>query len=256
MSKPRLLWFVQTNLHPEPQEELLAAIDQHARLETFAAVPFQMEPPPLPAGFCFPMGTCNIIERIRSVRPEIVQGGLFDYRDYLRHFGALCLNDDAWTGRLAEFCPAPSDFPFFLRPTHDDKSFAGELWEDFARFTSWKDAIIAGTTIIPADCLVVAASPKNILEEWRLIVVHEEVVTFSRYRKHGRMNRDRVDLPADVAALARDVIACWRPATIFALDVAVTAHGARLIELGSIHSCGLYACDRDAFVRAVSAALS
>lgn len=256
MPEKRLLWFVQSNLQPEPLDDLIAAIEKHARLQRFTAIPFQNEPPDLPSEFFFPSGTCNIVERIRSARPETVQGPLFDYADYLENFAELCLNAGAWLGPLATFTPSPTDFPLFLRPTKDDKSFAGELWEDHASFMRWRDVVLRGTTEIPSQATVVAASPKVIDEEWRLVVVDGEIATYSRYRQGGSQQRDRPPLPQAIRTLAAEAVIRWNPARVFALDVAITPVGAKVIELGSIHSCGLYACDRVAFVRAVSTALS
>ena len=250
-------WFVQSNLQPEPQDELLAEIKASCSpLIMFEGVPFAPEAPPMPDGRFFPMGTVNMMERIREKRPEVVFGGEhFNYRAYLENYGDMMLNAGAWIGRLADFSPSAGDFPLFLRPTRDDKSFAGEVWENPERFKTWRAAILEGTTIIDPSVEVLAGPPLNILEEWRVVIANAAPATQSRYRRLGRRDLSADGFPATLLELVAGALGRWQPAPLFALDVALTDAGPRIVELGSIHSCGLYGCDRRRFVDAVNGVL-
>jgi hypothetical protein len=110
--------------------------------------------------------------------------------------------------------------------------------------------------VMPED-LVVAASARNIFRETRFVIVDGEVVSGSTYGWNG--NGD-IGLPIDEAsiALARAVASNpWQPDRAYTCDVALVddaGEKARLIELNSLSCAGLYACDLDKVVAAVSAA--
>lgn len=179
------------------------------------------------------------------------------YSAFGAHLGDVLLNDDFvilpfgefrrrrlrdWGGRC------------FLRPDAVTKSFPGMVVAE-ADFDHEMNSLEKLQHVMPED-LVVASSGRNILRETRFVVVDGEVVSGSTYGWNGSGD---IGLPIDEAsaALARNV-ACrtWQPDRAYTCDVALIEHEgdlkARLIELNSFSCAGLYGCDLDKVVAAVS----
>lgn len=183
--------------------------------------------------------------------------------------GAFCASDafrwSAWSGRAARWLLNPDARPstvrqivdhppaerFFVRPDSALKPFSGRVVE--AR----------GLTLAHLDCgfyyedpslPAVVAPVRTVLAEWRFVVVDARVVAGSGYEAHGH----RAAGPADgeAWAYAQAVAADFEPPErVWVLDVAATAEGLRLVEINPFSGADLYACDPDAVVAAVAAAV-
>lgn len=132
----------------------------------------------------------------------------------------------------------------FIRPDSGAKPFdGGTIHKD--DFDLWA---LHGPR--PSE-LCVITWPKEIEFEWRLVIAGGQVLTGCRYMP------DRVPgVPDDIAAYARRVIAAVTPPDpIWVLDIAWHPgdDAPYVLEIGSVSCAGLYACDRRAIVREVSA---
>jgi hypothetical protein len=143
----------------------------------------------------------------------------------------------------------------FLRPNAVTKSFTGMVIDEES-FPAEVNALEKLQYVMPDD-LVVAATARRIERETRFVIVDGEVVSGSTYGWNG--NAD-FGLPIDEQSLslAREVASReWQPDRAYTCDVALTEIGgqtvARLVELNSFSCAGLYACDLDNVVAAVSA---
>lgn len=197
-------------------------------------------------------------------RPALLPGAFarienLSYSTFGAHLGDTLLNDDfvilpfgefrrrrmrGWGGRC------------FLRPDAVTKSFAGMVVAE-ADFEHEMNSLEKLQHVMPKD-LVVAASARDIRRETRFVIVDGEVVSGSTYGWNGNGDMGQ---PIDEASavLARDVAARgWQPDRAYTCDVALVEEAgelkARLIELNSFSCAGLYACDLDRVVTAVSAA--
>ncbi len=147
------------------------------------------------------------------------------------------------------------DDALFFRPDGNDKAFTGGCItrEDF-------DSGYALMTFYdpPPTLGVVVARPQRILSEARFLVVDGVLVTGSLYRTGGQAIR--LEAHAELLQTARDHLAfClaqgFNPAPSWVLDLAETTDGWSIIEVGATACCGLYQCDMDAFIKALSASL-
>lgn len=214
-------------------------------------------------------GSFRFVRRVErqlkaACRPPLLPGAFarvenLSYSTFGAHLGDILLNDDfvilpfgefrrrrmrGWGGRC------------FLRPDAVTKSFAGMVVAE-ADFEHEMNSLQKLQHVMPED-LVVAASARDIRRETRFVIVDGEVVSGSTYGWNG--NGD-IGLPVDEEsfALARDVAARgWQPDRAYTCDIALVEDAgelkARLIELNSFSCAGLYACDLDRVVTAVSAA--
>jgi ATP-grasp domain, R2K clade family 3 len=140
--------------------------------------------------------------------------------------------------------------PIFIRPNSPYKIFTGlEM-----NLQNFKDEMSSLKQIqkVEDNEIVLIASPKKILSEFRCIVVDRKVVAYSEYRWD-----DILDVRCDILPECLDL--AWRVAkypyqldTAYVVDVCMTEKGPRIVEFNSVCSSGLYACDLDAYVTAMN----
>jgi hypothetical protein len=106
------------------------------------------------------------------------------------------------------------------------------------------------TTLRPED-LVVVAPVTEIQAEYRLMVIGGEIATGSMYKLGRRVVYDSYIEPG-VLTFAEKRIKEFNPAIAYALDIAATPSGYRIIETNSISSAGFYACDMGRFVAGIN----
>jgi hypothetical protein len=141
----------------------------------------------------------------------------------------------------------------FVRPVKDSKLFAGKVFER-AEFLAWKTAVLksaADGDPLDATTQVTISSPRMINTETRVFVVAGEVVTFSQYRRDGKLAYSGVRVDDEVLIFAAQCIAMWRPNEAFALDIAQTPDGCRIVEVNCINAAGFYAADTARLVDAL-----
>lgn len=145
------------------------------------------------------------------------------------------------------------DGRIFTKPAVVGKLFNGIVLEPGAelddahwrRFRKWSRPR-------PED-LVVVARPAAVLREARFVIADGRVVSGSLYSEEGRGRQAAA--PDHLAGLAAEVAAHpWSPAACFVADIAETPDGTALVETNCFGTSGLYACDPDAVVEAVSEA--
>jgi hypothetical protein len=138
----------------------------------------------------------------------------------------------------------------FLRPNSPCKPFAGQLVyrekfdEQVAKMGHWD----------LSQELCVVSQPRNILGEWRFVVVDKTVVAGSQYREDGRRVIDR-SWPLEAWELAQRA-ACreWEPDRAWVVDVCRTSSGFYVLEINALSCSGFYASDLRPIVREVSRA--
>ena len=91
---------------------------------------------------------------------------------------------------------------------------------------------------------------KEILAEYRFFIIEGQVVTGSQYKIGDRVQSSTI-IPSDIYQYASEQAARWQPNRAFAIDIAQTHQGPKIIELNSANSAGFYACDIGKIVDAV-----
>lgn len=268
-----LRWVVQKDLWNEKGYHALLDVlsDRGIPHDIVKVIPFSHEftPDLAPEGPVVVMGWEGFGIRARKLgwRPGAYLSTDLDQRMWLGRWGDLCLNADSTIGRLGD---APEDSgEIFLRPVLDDKSFSGRLdtpeslaqWK--ADLTKVVDGMLPGESMptVTVDTIVSWSSPKRILSEYRFFIVDGTVVTGSRYQQGGRSanrlveepSRDAAGFGAEAWRFAQGASDLWRPHDNFALDVAETDLGLKVIECGCLNAAGWYDSDVARIVDAVQA---
>ena len=173
-----------------------------------------------------------------------------NFHECLTHWGKLMLNHDSITGRIDEIIP-PSEGKFFTRPVEDTKSIEGRIL-NAAKFNEWRERVlkIKGFTTIPPETMLQIAPLKEIWSEYRCLIVGGRYITGSRY-KTGEVVAYSPEVGPMIIEFANACAASWNPRAAYALDIAHTPDGLKIIETNSISSAGFYACNLDHFIEAV-----
>jgi len=146
----------------------------------------------------------------------------------------------------------PDGLELFMRPDSGYKTFTGKVIERNEEEYR-KDIEFFGFYDVEPEALVIVAEPKQIKEEWRLVVVNQQVITSSQYKDSGKVCV-REGCPQEVLDLGNEIAAVWQPDRCFVIDICRTKDELKLVEINSLSCSGLYACDKMKFVEAVSAA--
>lgn len=204
-------------------------------------------------------------------RPVVLYGthGFIKQTRTAHYPGAYCNEDDlrfsVYSGKYPKYFLLNNDYKFFpfshlngmkfhalfVRPNDVTKSFGGKVIE-----TPEEVSEIYNSSPVSDNTWVVIAEPKKIKAEYRFFVVNGEVITGSQYRRDGVLDI-RTDYTDNAYNLARDVAKfAWQPDTAYTVDIAETEWRTGVIELNSFACAGMYACDKEAIIHAVSEAAS
>lgn len=177
-------------------------------------------------------------------------GGKVDYQEVSEGYGEQMLNSDATYCSLRDL-KIPEGEILFVRPDNDGKLFTGAALNQAELDRLHKVIVRQQGSEQVLDERVAVSSPKKILSEVRCLVVDGRVVASSFYRRGGRVfMSDQVDRA--LLDYAQAQVDRYNPDIGFALDVADTSEGFRIVEINALSSCGLYACDLYPFVDAVN----
>ena len=177
-----------------------------------------------------------------SYMSEINMDLFFNHDAIYLPFGAITHNKD----KLSKiFCN-----DIFIRPDSGFKTFTGISTTidklDF-ELSSIKQISNPGNNEM---CLI--SSAKEIYSEYRMVICDREVVTGSQYRWNGKLDV-RIDVHHEAWACAESVSKLqWQPDVCYVVDIFMGERGPRIGEFNSFACSGLYNCDLNKIVTAVS----
>lgn len=173
----------------------------------------------------------------------------FDVNSWQKHWGTELLNFDSITAKIKDLEPTMDKF--FIRPLHDNKKFSGQLM-DLVEFNGWKSKILSldGYSTIDGDTEVTIATVKNIMAEYRIIVVNGKYITGSEYKRADKVNYF-AHVPEYIIEYVNKVCSVWCPDVAFCLDIAETyddGYVCKILEVNCVNGIGLYLCDTNKYV--------
>lgn len=247
-----LHWIIGNNVCNERGYDVLIDTVERFKLPytLVRVIPFSHEliPDDIPApGLKVVMGSITLgkVAEKRGWCPGVFTNSNFHYREWRKHYVDHLLNDDATICRFEDVKWYDDWRDFFIRPCLDDKSFSGSVmnWHDFK---AWKYKVLElkeDYTTLDADTEVCYGSPKEIYQEFRFFVVDGKVITGSQYKIGRRVHASREAVTPLVWNFAQQMVDLWQPHRAFAIDVADTPNGLKVIEIGCLNSCGFYDSD-------------
>lgn len=251
-----MFWVIQENLSNEPGfESLTEALIRRALPFTIVKiVPFSHElipEPVIPDGPVIVSGS-TILTKVameRGWKPGAFLNDNFDFRVWQEKYKGFLLNDDAV---ITEFGRLNPKEPVFVRPCSGHKTFAGFILEP-ENVQSWQDQILNvsdGYSTLTTETLVLSASPKQILREYRFFIIDRQVITGSLY-KSGFYFQTSGDCDELAQSLAEAAAQTWQPDRAFVMDIALTPKGPKVIEINCLNAAGFYQANVDRLVEAL-----
>lgn len=133
----------------------------------------------------------------------------------------------------------PDSDTFFIRPNSGKKILTGtrigkKTWSEEREVI----AKLPDTKIHYNDLLLVSTA-KEILAEWRFVVIDGMIITGSQYSGDDK-DYDLLDLEL---FLARAISQSGFPEPIYTIDICLTPDGYKIVEINSFASAGLYDMD-------------
>lgn len=262
-----MFWVVQSNMFSEPAfEDLMIQLErQQVQYAMTKVIPFshemepKVEPPPGPVYVCGSLSMAHVADR------EGWKPGYFHVPDY--NFVCSLLGEEHMLNypntqvTVRDLANLTTWYPneaqrFFVRPAKDTKSFAGGVMQRH-KLLRWVKKVVAlegdsSFTTLTGDDQIILAPVKEIWAEYRFFVIDGAVVTGSLYKQANKVLYSNM-MDDDITAFVQRIVdgAIGMPRA-YALDVAVTPDGLRVIETNSINSSGFYACDMGKYVHAIN----
>jgi hypothetical protein len=145
---------------------------------------------------------------------------------------------------------------FFVRPVEDTKTLSGRIMTVAEIEDTVQKVLKLEPTDIPEgsfahDTELMIFDPVTILQEWRVWIVDNKIVTYSLY-KSGSTVVYRNEIDDDAKKFAAEMVAI-NPgyAKAYVMDVCRTPGGLKLLETNCCNSAGFYAADLFKFVEAI-----
>lgn len=194
-----------------------------------------------------------------------INGALIYYRkklcenlDYLTYVGKLgyeSLNyySHIMTYQMFKNRIRDKDFiynEFFIKPVSPTRTFPGTP----LHISGVNDFIDRCELLkVPNNELIfVSQLDKYIYDEYRFIVINKEIITHSRYRNYLGVKIDN-KVPNEAIKYTEKIINMFNPQKGYVIDVCMKSNDEyKVVEYNSVHTSGLYACDRVKFVEAVN----
>lgn len=243
------LWVLQNNLisRDEYSKTKNSLIELETEYQDIEIIPFvEMLPYVKKAKHYIFQGTTSLIQRCYNneiYREHIFfDSEKFKY-DNLSLYGSLLLNNDYRLIRSYELKDCFQESHIFIRPTNDSKSFNGCVISE-----NDVDSIILEN---PDESFIVS-STKEIVGEWRFVVVDKEIITGSQYRKYGKLYTDS-SYPKEAIKTIEKAINIWTPNDdAFVIDIGLCDNEYKVVEVGCFNAAGFYQCDRDKIIRSIN----
>jgi hypothetical protein len=179
-----------------------------------------------------------------GLHPGTYKNDNFNHSVCVENWGSDMLNYIYVIGDI--FSIEPTWDTFFLRPLLDDKIMTGKVATKIELEQYRKRVNIAYK-----DKLLIASEVKEILKEYRLFIVDNEIITGSLYKVEGQLYTYS-DIPEKVKEYAEKVINAWQPSLAYALDIAETVDGLKIIEINNINATGFYKANVSSIVKALN----
>jgi hypothetical protein len=261
-------WILQNNLFNEAAYQTLLDTLERFNLpySIHKVIPFigELVPAPeLPHKNVICMGSYSLRHSAKKFGwdPGVFDLEPFDFTKQLEKWGDLMLNADSV---VVPFKDAIVERDTFIRPIHDSKVFAGNVFEAKA-FYDWQRKVCVleedyGNSLTK-DTLIQLSNPKVIYAEYRFWIVNGKIVTYSLYKRGDRVfyssevDQHVIDFAAGVARCG-DITLSVQPHRAWVLDVCETPDGMRIVETGTLNSCGFYAADLTKLVLALEDAFN
>lgn len=162
-------------------------------------------------------------------------------------------DDHHWLNRgrtmtWGELKKASFDEPIFAKP-YTEKFFTGRVISSVADM----EKVQLATSFIgdeDGECILVSA-PVTLVQEARFFVIDGTIVTGSLYRDRGNVRYVRLGQESNSWQRLERILDSRFVDEAFVIDLGLTEHGWKIVEMNNINSAGIYDCDTSAIASAL-----
>ena len=151
----------------------------------------------------------------------------FNQRNYVKYLGDMMLNTDLHYCSLRnakEYATALGFETFFIKPSDDNKEFAGKVIH-IDEFDGWFQKHNEMGYITKPEVEVIITRPMEIGNEWRTVVINGQISSMSLYRAYQQVYPKR-EFRQDIADFIMKADSIYRPHDdVYVIDVCETTEG-------------------------------
>jgi len=261
-------WILQTNIFKEEAVDKMISCFQRQNIpyDLVKIIPFSNE---LPEGITewngpvIAYGTSTLL-RLITKRKEYYPGMWFNEETFKpsvwgNKFGDKWLNKGSEVLKLHDVINHFTNKPLFLRPNSDFKLFSGDVFYKY-EFEKWYERLEKGIedgryVNLRTNTEVTISQVKNILAEWRFVIIDKKVITYSRYKLNDRLSisAKKIDILDGALQLATEIAEDeWQISEAYVLDICQLVNSYKIIEVNCFNASGLYDCDAMNIVHSAS----
>ncbi len=252
-------WFVQTNMSESYWSSLKTACEEVGRdFVGFTLIPFSHEIVGIDPVDPFVLMGSTTLHTIGVDSLKFNKGLFFDYESfkpstYLKHHSSNMLNDDLAVTLIKDvknlghkYSP---DSEIFIRSNNDSKQISGGtcVFQDLLDISKNTEEFYLAGDLMSPDSEVCIASVKDIISEYRLVFIEDNLISCSQYRPEPDSFVEE-----DVKTFAKECAKKWTPNAVCVMDVARTGTGLKIIEFNSFNGSGFYKCNLANIIQDVS----
>lgn len=229
----------------------------------FEYVPFtqgKLDIPFSPAEPVVVCGAFNAVRNLRSFYGCYFNENNFRTNVYMSLFAqsSMFLNDDHVYCSFSDLLSDPMYYYdlfqkdiLFFRPLDGIKSFTGNSIS--RRSIDTEMDVMKDLYNVSPESMILISTPKKIHEESRFLIGNNEIIDYSRYMVDNDMIQDK-NTNTSAIMFVKDVIKhnTWAPDDLYMMDIAITDHGPKIIELNSFSCSGWYGMNEARVIEKVS----
>lgn len=173
-------------------------------------------------------------------KPGSFYGGNHLFKNFAPHYQEHLLNHGVEVFPFGQAIHWQAGEQKFIKPYQEAKIFTGKVftqlkWEDFVAHSLAHPP----TPLLHKEALVQASTPQKIYKEARLWIVGDQIVDSVYYKFHGDVTYE-AQVAREGLDFAREMLAIFKVAPAFVMDICLTAEGWKIVEINCINSAGFY----------------
>ncbi len=255
-------WILQKNItKSEILERIKSVLNGEDEIwEEVIVIPFSNEIPEIKNKNSFKIIYGSTTFMLNAFNSEELKEGVFfeptkfQMKNYVEKWKDKVLNSD---GQLLKFgqisnLESEQEKKWFIRPNNDGKAFSGKV-ETYKELSNWCNEVCKmDIPELNKNTEIWISKPKEIIKEWRLFIVDNQIVSASRYMNHGELDESENDIPKEMIVFAKERISEYRIEDVYVMDIAEIENQYKLIECNCFNGTGFYKHNVEKIIQSVN----
>lgn len=245
-----IIWILQKNItKPVILERIKSVLNGQDELwEEVEIIPFSNEIPKIKNKEGFKIIYSSTTFMLNAFLDDELREGVFfepenfQMKNYVNKWKDKVLNFDGQLLKFGEIgnLKSAQEKNWFIRPNNDKKEFSGKV-ETFKFLIDWSSKVCQlELPDLNKNTEVWISEPKEIIKEWRLFIVDNQIVSVTRYMNNGKLDINENDIPTEMLNFAKESIQEYRLEDVYVMDIAEIENAYKIIECNCFNGTGFY----------------